>query len=147
MESVSDGLVKCLFLFNGSTSIERQLNKNAILCAPDTKIVFVGDEGVGRMLGNNLKTIVLGHRQNIDHRLIDDGADGATIFGGLSLDEIDAGERHMRFLGDRLSLTGRRLMLRTGGGVRRRTELSGRSFLWLIWSSSRVFNFVKQLNQ
>ena len=60
MESVSYSLVKILFLLNVSTGIERQLNKNAILCAPDTKIVFVGDEGASRMLGDNLKTVVFG---------------------------------------------------------------------------------------
>ena len=65
MESVSDGLVKIPFLLNGSTDVERQLNKNAILCAPDTKIIFGGDEGVCRMLGDNLKTVVFRHLQNI----------------------------------------------------------------------------------
>jgi hypothetical protein len=48
MEGISDGLVKRLFLFNGSTDVERQLNKDPILSAPDTKIVFVGYEGVKR---------------------------------------------------------------------------------------------------
>jgi hypothetical protein len=72
MEGISDGLVKCLFLSNGSTDVERQLNKDAILSAPDTKIVFVGYEGVSRILGDNLKTVIFGRLQNIDHRFIDD---------------------------------------------------------------------------
>jgi hypothetical protein len=104
------------FLSYGSTDVERQLNKDAILSAPDTKIVFVGYEGVSRILGDNLKTVVFGRLQNIDHRFIDDAPNCATIFCGLSLDEIDADEWHMGSFGNRLSLIGLQLMLRTRGG-------------------------------
>lgn len=85
MESVSYSLVKILFLLNGSTGVERQLNKNATLCAPDNKIMSVGDEGVSWMLVDDLKTVVLGRLQYLDHRLIDSVAYGAPIFGGLYL--------------------------------------------------------------
>ena len=98
MESVGHGLVERFLLLDGSTGVERQLDKDAILSASNAKIVFVGDQRADRMLGDDLETVVLGRFQGLDHRLIDDVADRATIFGGLSLDEINACERHVRSL-------------------------------------------------
>src|ERR1700737_1510215 len=76
-----------------------------------------------RILGDNLKTVVFGRLQNIDHRFIDRAPNCATIFCGLSLDEIDADEWHIWSLGNRLSLTGLLLMLRTRGAASNGVEL------------------------
>jgi hypothetical protein len=72
------------------------------LCAFSTSY-----EASAGLLGDNLKTVVFGCLQNIDHRFIDDAPNCATIFCGLSLDEIDADEWHIRSLGNRLSRAGR----------------------------------------
>src|SRR2546430_9449455 len=106
MKSVSHGPVKGLFLVNSSTDVECQLNKNAILCAPNAQIIFVGDEIANWILGNDLETVVLRCIQNADHHFIDDVTYGTTICGGLSLDHVDSTERHIRSFGDGLPLIG-----------------------------------------
>jgi len=80
METVGYSLEKGFFLLNGSTYVKRQLDKDTILGAPDAKIVFISDLGVSGMLANDLKSVAPGRLENIDHRLIDNVAQGAAIF-------------------------------------------------------------------
>ena len=86
------------------------------MSASNAKIIFVSDNCVDRVLGDDLKAVVRRRLQNLDHRLVNDVTDRAPMFGGHSLDEIDACEWHVRS-----SLT----IWRTHSRERRRRERSG----------------------
>src|SRR5262245_6429918 len=106
VQSIGDGLVEGALLLERSSLVERQLDEDAVLGPPDTKVVLVGDEPVLRMLSDDLEAVVLRRIQCRDHGIVDDLADGAAIVGRLAPNEIDASERHAKLLSIRADRPG-----------------------------------------
>jgi hypothetical protein len=74
-------LVKALFLLDGPTFVERQLNEYAIAGSLDSEISGIKYESFDWMLGDHLETIVLGHVQDRKHRFVNYFADGFSVIG------------------------------------------------------------------
>jgi len=91
VETIRYGFVEAFLLLQGASRIQRELDEHAVLGTRDSKIAFVGDVVLGRMLGDDLKAIVRGRLQGVEHRFVDDVGDRALVVRGLAADDIDAG--------------------------------------------------------
>src|SRR5712671_898665 len=95
VETIHHGLVERLLLLYGAARAEGELDEHAVLRALDPKIVFIGDVVFGRVLGDDLETIIRWRLQDADDRFIDDVANRALVVRRLAADEVDAGQRHL----------------------------------------------------
>src|SRR5262245_54356827 len=59
VQTIGDRLVESALLVERSPLVERQLDEDALLRPWDTEVIRVGDEPLFRMLGDDLKAVVL----------------------------------------------------------------------------------------
>jgi hypothetical protein len=90
VQTVGDSLVEGSLHVERPSLIQNHLNQYCVLGSLDSQIGRVDDQVGWRVLGDDLKSIVLRHIQDADHRVINDFANGASILGRLPCDQINA---------------------------------------------------------
>jgi len=94
MQIIGDALEERLLHLDGAACIQRDLDQQDVLRVAVAEITAGDVDLVGRMLGDDLEFVVLGHVDDFPHRIVDDFAGLLAERGWLAPDEVDADERH-----------------------------------------------------
>jgi hypothetical protein len=95
MQAVRKSFIEALFQLSIATTIQCDLEKDAMVRSMDAEIISSEDQLILRVLREDLKPIVRRDVEDIQQRLVDDLADSCALFLGFSFEHIDSNQRHI----------------------------------------------------
>src|ERR1700733_12414352 len=94
MQPVGHGFLEVLLHLHGSSAIQRDLHKDAVVGSINAKKLPVKLQAGLGMLGDDLEEIVFGSVHYIGQRAIDDQTNLFAVLRGFACSEIDSNQRH-----------------------------------------------------